>query len=322
MKVLAAPLRRGDTIGIVSPSGAFQGREPQWVRMKDYLEGLGFVVAIGAYAQKISGYTAGTDTERLLDFHAMWSDPNVRGILCSQGGYGSMRLLEKLDYKLIAQRPKVLMGYSDNSALLLAIHSQSGLVGFHGPMAVSDFGKEQIDNFTAQHCWPLLTGSANQSLPYSLPNACQPFYRTLRPGIAEGPLFAGNLQLLSSLVGTPYLPDLTGAILLIEDVGGYIYLLDRMMTQLQLSGTLQKLSGLLFGEFIHMMGENPIIPLNITGAPSIPELLQSFADTLSIPVGYGFSCGHSEAKTTFPIGVQARFDADAGSVSLLEAYMS
>lgn len=313
-------LKPGDTIGIISPAGAFLGREGSWKMMQAYLEGLGYRVKSGKNAQVVQGYTAGSDLQRLEDLHAMWEDPSVKAVIGSQGGFGSMHLLNQIDYQLLVRYPKILMGYSDLTALLMGVHSHTGMVVFHGPMAVSDFGFG-ANPFTASQCWKLLNGEANRQIPYTLENAYQAQYQTLRSGAVEGPLYAGNLQLLSSLVGTGMLPDLTGAILLIEDVGSFIYIIDRMLTQLALSGVLSRLGGLLFGEFFNLMEANPIIPLNIQGAPSPVELCRRFADTLSIPVGYGFSCGHGLAKSTLPLGMKTRFDADAGTLTLLESYL-
>jgi muramoyltetrapeptide carboxypeptidase len=318
------PLRPGDTIGVVSTSAAFAGRELMWLQMQQYLTGKGYRVKVGPHAQSMTGYLAGTDAQRLADFHALWEDPSVKAIFCSQGGYGSMRLLDKLDYDLLAAHPKILMGYSDVSGLLMAVHSRTGLVVFHGPMAVSDFGKMPANAFTEQHCWAMLTGaeSGDAASPLPLANAYTPYYQSLRPGVVEGPLYAMNLQLLTALIGTSYLPDLTGAVLLIEDVGGYIYLLDRMLTQFRLSGILERLGGLVFGEFVFMQTVNPIIPINIVGAPTLPQLLAEFAEPLRYPVGFGFSMGHTDVKVTVPCGVRCRFDAATGQIALLEPHVA
>lgn len=316
-----APLSVGDTIGVLSPSGAFVGREPHWQMFEQVLSERGYRVQVAPYAQEVSGYTAGTREQRLSDFHALWSDPSIQAIWCSQGGTGSMHLLDGLDYDWIRRHPKIFIGYSDVTALLMAIHSRTGLVVFHGPMGVTDFGL-MTQPFTSEQCWQILEGQANREIPYRFKNARQSKYRMLRPGVAEGPLYVGNLQLLTALTGTGYLPDLTGAVLLIEDVASFVYLIDRMLTQLRLCGVLNQLGGLVFGEFFNLMRENPIIPLNMVGAPTMEALAERFAQELTIPVGFGFSCGHAPSKTTFPLGVSVRFDAESGTLTLLEPYLS
>ncbi|MBY0404328.1 MAG: LD-carboxypeptidase [Cyanobacteria bacterium] len=314
-------LQKGDKIGIISPSASIQGRQEYWERMRQFLTAKGYEVLMGAYAEGQHGYLAGTDAQRLLDFHVLWSDPSVKAIWCSQGGYGAMRLLEVVNYSMIAQNPKLFIGYSDITALLWGIHQKTGLVTFHGPLAASDFGKETTDLFAAQEVFRMVSGEANYQIPYTLPNA-NPFYRCLRPGVAEGPLYVGNLQLITALLGTPYFPDLTGCILMVEDLGGYIYLLDRMLMSLKLSGILNRLAGLVFGEFIYMQERNTILPINMVGAPSVLELLESFSASLNIPVGYGVSCGHSDAKSTYPIGIQTRFEGETGMLQLMESYLN
>lgn len=313
------PLQPGQTIGIVSTSGAFNNRQTMWPQMERTLTERGYQVSLAPHAQAAQGYLAGSDEDRATDLMAFWQDPTIDAIWCSQGGYGSMRLLDRLDYNWICQHPKPIIGFSDASALLLALHRQTGLVGFHGPMAVSNFGYPQTHPFTDTHCWTMLEGRFN--VPYDLPNALADHYQCLRPGpTITGPLIVANLQLLTALLGTPYLPNLSRAVLMIEDVVSPIFIVDRMLTQLKLAGVFEQIAGLIIGEMVALQTDpHPLVPLAMDGAPTPLALAQALASELSIPVGYGFSCGHSPAQTTLPLGITIAFESTTGQVTLLDS---
>jgi muramoyltetrapeptide carboxypeptidase len=240
------------------------------------LEAIGFEVVVGEHARSRHGYFAGTDAERAADLAAMFAAPDVAGIVCYTGGWGTPRILPLLDYEAIRRHPKVLIGYSDVTALLNAIHQETGLVTFHGPMAAWDIRPWTLDGLkrvvmTADPIGVLAKPPKGESELVSRD------YRilTLRGGRARGRLVGGNLTMLASLMGTPWEVDTAGAILFLEDVHESYYRIDRMLTQLRLGGKLERLAGVVFG----YCSECP------TDAPSFSfeEILHDFFAALGVP---------------------------------------
>ena len=230
-------IHRGDRIGIVAPGGPVTREELQpGIR---FLESRGYSISSAPHLYAQKGYLAGDDENRLQDLHMMFKDPEVKAILCARGGYGTLRLLDKIDYSLIRDNPKIIAGYSDITALLLALYKMNGLVTFHGPL-VKDLTKNENRNMTT--FLELVTSEGPMELDLH-ETTC------LRQGRAVGPLLGGNLTLISHLVGTPYMPSLRGAILFIEDRDEPIYRIDRMLTHLHLGGILKDLAGLIAGQF-------------------------------------------------------------------------
>jgi muramoyltetrapeptide carboxypeptidase len=268
---------------------------------------------LGKNAHRRSGYLAGTDAERLADLNAALRDPSINAIWCIRGGYGSLRLLDQVDYAAMAERPKALIGFSDATALLNAIHRLTGVVTFHGPVA-----RASLTAFSRLHLDRVLTAAEAPGrlgrIPLP-PNVLVPQENrivSLCGGVAEGPLAGGNLTLLQCLIGTPYFPELAGAILFLEDVGEDLYRVDRMLAHLRLIGAFRRLAGVLVGRFTDLRRSGG------DGALGFDEVLANYFEPLSIPVAYGFPVGHIEAQWTLPLGVRARLDADRGEVELLE----
>jgi muramoyltetrapeptide carboxypeptidase len=308
-------LEAGQTIGIAAP--ASPTNEPEGVRFAiDTVESLGFNVQAAAHLFDRNGYLAGDDPVRAADLNALFADKNVDAIFCVRGGYGSSRLLPMLDYDAIRANPKVLLGYSDITALLLAVHRKTGLVTFHGPIAAQSYTSYTLAEFKKVLFDP--------HPPLTL-GAPPPFERSegrvekanritpLVPGTVQGRLFGGNLSLVTHLVGTPYLPDLAGAILFLEDVGEAVYNIDRMLTQLWLSGELQKVAGLVFGKFTEPR------PSSWVQNRLLEDVLAERVQALGIPSVMGLMIGHMEDQTTLPLGCLAELDASAGTLRLLEA---
>jgi muramoyltetrapeptide carboxypeptidase len=308
-------LEAGQTIGIASP--ASPANEPEGVRFAiDTVESLGFRVKPAAHLFDRYGYLAGDDSARAADLNELFADKNVDAIFCVRGGYGSSRLLPMLDYDAIRLNPKVLLGYSDITALLLAVYQKTGLVTFHGPIAAQAFSPYTLAEFKKVLFDP--------QPPVTL-GAPPPFERSegrveranritpLAPGKAQGRLLGGNLSLVAHLVGTPYLPDLSGAILFLEDVGEAVYDIDRMLTQLWLSGELHKAAGLVFGKFTEPR------PSSWVQNRVQEDVLAERVRALGIPAVTGLMIGHVEDQTTLPLGCLAELDAGAGTLRLLEA---
>jgi len=293
--VKPARLRKGDLAGVVSPAGPVEEAELQaGIR---FLEESGYRVRLGRHALEKSGYLAGEDSARLDDLHAMFGDPEVRAIFCTRGGYGGMRLLDRINYDVIRDAPKIFAGFSDITALLLSFFARAGLITFHGPMV------RQIKTIGSQPFAALLeTVGSSDLLSLEFPEA-----RVLVDGEAEGVLIGGNLCLISHLVGTSFLPSFERSILFLEDTGEPLYRIDRMVTQLRLSGHLDGISGLIAGTFKEC-GERA----------AIDNLLAERARDLHIPVLSGVPFGHGASNSTLPIGVRAHLDAASRSLRLKE----
>jgi len=289
-------LRPGDLIGIISPAGPVDESELQ--PGLELLESSGLRIHVAPHVYDRHDYLAGDDEARLSDLHAMFQDREIKAIFCARGGYGTLRLLDKIDYDLIREHPKIIVGYSDITALLMAINKKTGLVTFHGPMVR---GLSALHDNSRESLFRLI--SSNQPVSFS-PMAGNP----LIAGRTTGPLIGGNLSLICHLIGTPFLPSLDGCILFIEDRGEPPYRLDRMLTHLLLAGQLNKIAGLIGGEFIEC-GDNS----------AIDNLLNTLASDLDIPLIIRFPVGHSLTNRTLPLGINAEIDTSLMTLSLLES---
>ena len=247
-------LRQGDLIGLISPASpiADTSRIDRAVR---YLESLGYRVRLGHHVTASYGYLAGTDRDRAADLHTMFADRSVRAIFSIRGGYGTPRLLESLDYRLIRNNPKIFVGYSDITALELAIWRKTGLVTFHGPMAGVDLAGAP-DPFTEEMFWGMLCSKKKRGA-IALPNG--PLH-SLRAGKASGRLLGGNLALVVSMLGTPYQPDFRETILFLEDITEEPYRIDRMLTQLRNAGILRRSAAILTGHFTDCLPQDTTKP--------------------------------------------------------------
>lgn len=306
-------LRAGSRVGLVSPAGPLLERDDV-VRGEELCRALGYEPVAFPNAGRKYGYLAGSDEERLADLNAALADATLDAVWCLRGGYGITRILPRVDFAAAARRPKVVIGYSDITALLLALHREAGLVTFHGPMA-----RSSLTNFSRWHLDRVTTSvSAAGRLGRVAPPAdelvpAQGRIVAIRGGAAEGPLYGGNLSLLQCLIGTRWFPDLAGAILFLEDVGEDLYRVDRMLSHLRTAGALGRLAGVAIGRFTEMDrgGED--------GALGFDEVLATYLEPLGIPVAHGFPVGHVDDQWTLPVGVRARLDASAGELELLEA---
>ena len=246
-------------------------------------------------------YLAGEDEVRLEDLQGMFRNPDIKAVFCARGGYGTTRLIDNVDYDLIRQNPKILVGYSDITALLLAIHKKTGLITFHGPV-VRELASRHQGNY--DNLIRLL--SSDQPLKLSLAKG-----DALSPGRATGPLMGGNLSLICHLIGTPFLPSLDGCILFVEDRGEPLYRIDRMLTHLKLSGQLRGLSGLVAGEF-EECGD----------LSAVNDLLTDVLSDLDIPIATGLEVGHGHKNLALPLGLPAELDTDRKTLSITEGAVS
>ncbi|HVK58094.1 MAG TPA: LD-carboxypeptidase, partial [Candidatus Kapabacteria bacterium] len=223
MKAVKPPrLRKGDLIGLVSPASTPTPREKIEGGVR-YLEALGYRVKLGRHVSKAWGYLAGTDEERAEDFNGMINDAEVKAIFALRGGYGTPRILDLIQYRALAKQPKIISGFSDITALQLAIYKKCGLVTFSGPMPAVEFWKKP-DPYTEEQFWRLVT---SKTAVGALENPLQERFDLHREGKASGVMLGGNLALVASTVGTPFMPSLKRAVLVLEEVGEYPYRVDR-----------------------------------------------------------------------------------------------
>ncbi|MDZ7373254.1 MAG: LD-carboxypeptidase [candidate division KSB1 bacterium] len=307
MAIIPPALRPGDTIGIVAPASPMVPERLS--KGVEYLKARGYRVVVGAHIHRRWGYLAGKDEERADDLLRMFADPEVKAILAARGGYGAARILDLLDYELIASHPKIVVGYSDLTTLQMALWKHTGLVTYSGPMVAIEMGRG-IHPFTEDCFWRAVEAPG---LFGSLPLPPQYPVRTLRPGVARGRLLGGCLSLLPTLLGTPYQPDFRGAILVLEDVGEEPYRVDRCLAHLRQAGVLEAVAGVVLGQFIDC------VPLSKeTPSFTVDEVLEDYFRKLDVPVLAAFPYGHGEVKVTLPLGIEAELDADRGELRLLE----
>ncbi len=297
-------LKEGDTIGMVSP-GSILPNLTDYDRIISEIRSLGFGVKEGAHARESYGNLAGRDEQRAKDLNRMFADSGVDAIIPFRGGWGSNRILQLLDFELIRNNPKPLIGFSDITSLLLAIYAKTGLVTFHGPV-----GKSEWTSFTKKHFRHMLMEQGTRLIK---PPVDAGFKRlTLSGGMVKGKLLGGNLTVITSMIGSNYLPDWDGAILFIEDIGEEPYRVDRMLTQLKLNGILRKLNGFIFSRCTECKSTS-------SRSLTLEQIMRDHIELLEIPSFYGSMIGHLERMYTLPIGVEAEMDADTGTIKVLES---
>ncbi|MEP6745549.1 MAG: LD-carboxypeptidase [Gemmatimonadota bacterium] len=305
-------LAPGARVALVAPAGPLLERD-DLTRGQELARALGWEPVLGPHAGGLYGYLSGTDAERLGDLNAALADPRIDGVWCLRGGYGMTRILNGVDFAAARRRPKVVLGFSDITALLVPLYVETGLVGFHGPIArheLGPFSRWHLDRVVSNVNAPGRLGRLAPPAETLVPEKDR--IVTLVPGVAEGPLVGGNLTLLQCLIGTRWFPELRGAILFFEDVGEDVYSIDRMLSHLTLAGKLQGVAGVMVGRFTELKkgGED--------GAMGVDQVLAHHLEPLKVPVAYGFPVGHIDEQWTLPMGVRARLDATAGELDILE----
>lgn len=307
-----AALRAGSVVALIAPGSPIADtRIEQAVKS---MNNLGLKVREGRNIREKYGYLAGSDEQRLADLHWAFSDPEIEAVWCLRGGYGCGRLLPKIDFDLIARNPKIFIGYSDITALHLAIHRMTGLVCFHGPVAASDYPDNTVEHVKAV----LMNGTAPYSL--AIPDDAETLpsddYKptVITAGSAKGLLTGGNLSLLAALAGTPWMPSLAGKIVFLEDIGEQPYRIDRMLVQLLQSTELGQAAGIALGVFYDCQ------PKSSATIPSLSftEMLLDCLGKLGMPVLYGLPFGHVGHNATLPYGIEALLDTEKGSLTFLE----
>jgi muramoyltetrapeptide carboxypeptidase len=316
--LLARRLSAGDTVALINPANAVYERDP-YRFAAEALQALGFKVREAPNLRARYGRLAGTDAQRASDVNAMFADVDVQGIMALTGGSGCNRILPLLDYALMRRSPKVLMGFSDITALINAVNAQTGLVTFHSPVASSEWNAYSLESFKAivmQAQAALLANPVpNRSRDDELVNK-QGRITTLRGGQARGPLVGGNLTVFAAMAGSVYWPPMDGAILCLEDVNEEIYRVDRMLSTLMLAGAFKKLAGVVLGHFTNCL------PGDGFGSLTLDEVFDDHFLRLNVPVFKGAQFGHVKLKYSFPIGLPVQMDADLGTLQLLQSAVS
>lgn len=310
-RLLPPAFNPGDTIGMVSPSGAIN--DPFELQLgRESMEALGLKVKMAPHLGARHGHLAGTDAQRAGDINAMFADPEVKAIVCSRGGSGGARVLPLLDYGLIRRNPKALLGYSDITSLHNALLSQAGLVSFHGPIGVGSWNTFNADQFRRVFFERELMEYRNTAERGDELVVRRNRTVTLAGGKARGELVGGNLTVLTALAGSPYLPDFSGKILFLEDVEEAPYRVDRMFSTLRLMGALDKIAGFVFGEC------TDCDPGNGYGSLSLAQILDDYIKPLKVPAYTGAMIGHIRQQFILPVGGRVELDADAGTLRLLD----
>lgn len=307
-------LAQGDTVAIIAPSSGINDAE--FAKALQNMADLGFKVKTGKFTRSVNGFIAGTDKERLQDLHWAFGDKEIKAVWCVRGGYGATRYLPDIDYNLIKKNPKILIGYSDITALHTAIHQNTGLVTFHGPVATStfsDYAKNHVTN-------TLMNPSTPYKVDISPVNAAKeaPEFKTrvIVKGKERGKLIGGNLSLLTAMAGTPFaLKNTKGKVLFIEDVGERPYRLDRMFVQLKQSIDLRELAGIALGVFTECDPPDD-------KSQTVFDVVQDHLGNLGIPVIYGLSFGHIRDQFTMPVGIEAELDTGNATMTFLESGVS
>ena len=307
-------LQPGDTVALITPSTYVS--DPERLELaRRTVEFLGLKLKMGKNVGKRTGYLGGSIQERVEDVHWAFSDPEVKAVFAMRGGYGSAQILDRIDLDLIRKNPKIFTGYSDITAMHLAIHQKAGLVTFHGPTTLSRFNDYTLNHFKRAifHSEPIgkLTNpeEAREIRPRHIT-------RTIRGGTARGRLIGGNLTLISTTMGTPFEIQTDGKLLFLEDVDEQPYSMDRMLTQLRLAGKFKNIAGLIIGECSGCAPRD--YKPSFESTFSLGEVLQNILGELKVPVMTGLTIGHTEDQLTLPLGVMAAMDADKMELTIEE----
>ncbi|MEO9510664.1 MAG: LD-carboxypeptidase [Flavobacteriaceae bacterium] len=311
-KLLAKRLKKGNTIGLIAPGYAVKPEILE--RMKETLVEIGFVPFHTDRIHGNHGYFSNTDEERAADLNEMFKNPKIDAILCARGGYGCTRIMQMIDYENIKTNPKILVGFSDITALLNGIYKETGLITFHGPVGstlTDEYSKQQFSNVLTSPKYPKTITNVVLQDKKMIEDPVYDRY-TIIPGQATGKLVGGSLTLINALIGTPHEIDFTNAIVCIEDVEEAPYRIDRMLTQLIEGPTFKKAKGIVFGVCAGCNSNSS------SNSFTLKEVIMDRVAPLNIPAAYGMSFGHVPNNFTFPIGINAKWDADKMTLKLLE----
>jgi len=301
-------LNKGDVVGIISPASS--PLDPTKLDSGvNYIESLGYRVELGKNIGKANGYLAGTDQERVDDLNSMFKNKYVKAIICLRGGYGAVRILDRINYKLIRNNPKIFVGFSEITAIQNAILHKAGLITFAGPMVASDFANG-LSSYTEEMFWRIITSKKKLG---RLKYPGQQKLPAIRKGSTAGRILGGNLAVFNALIGSSYFPVLKDRILLLEDVAELPYKIDRMFNQLKMLKAFNQVRGIILGRFVDCYEHDPMKRTLTLG-----EVMEDYLNDLKIPVVYTFPHGHIKDKITVPIGANIKMNATKGFIEFTE----
>jgi len=303
-------LKKGDTIGLVGASSATPPES--LLQAIEAVEKLGFKVVVGDSCRKRHGYLAGSDELRAHDVNRMFQDSSIDGIFCIRGGYGAAKILPRLDFEMIKKNPKVFAGYSDVTALHIALNQLCDMVTYHTPMPSTEFIKPEMDGFTWSSFRENITMTENNN--YYLENPTNQEMTTLVAGEAVGQLVGGNLTLVTASLGTPYEIDTKGKILFLEDIDEYERSIDRMLTQLKLSGKLDDVAGLLLGAWTNCGPQNPNKPEQ---SLRLQTIFEEILVPLKKPILMDIACGHCLPTMSLPLGRKITLNTETKIIKVI-----
>ncbi len=287
-------ITRNSTLGLISPASPVYDPK-DFDEMLINVKNMGFTLKLGKHVRDRWGFLAGSDKDRAQDLMDMFADPNVDAILCVRGGWGCNRILEHIDFDIIKNNPKPLIGFSDITSLHMSIQAKTGVITFHGPVGTSEW-----NNFTTNSFDNALIDAEPQT--YIIPEEDLKGAYVINPGKASGKILGGNLTVFTAMLGSEYLPDFKGSILFVEEVSEAVYRVDRMMTQLRTAGILKQIKGFIFGRCTDCSEGGYGMTLK--------EVLEDHIKPLGIPAFYGAMISHEAKNVTIPVGMNVEMDAD------------
>ena len=304
-----AKLKTGDVIGIISPASSTQ--DPKKIESGvQYLEKNGYRVEIGKNVGKTNGYLAGTDQERADDLNLMFKNKNIKAIICLRGGYGASRILDKINYKIIRNNPKIFVGFSEITALQLAILQKAGLITFAGPMLAPDFANN-VSAYTEEFFWRIITSNKKMG---RLKYPGNGKLTAITKGSSSGRILGGNLSVFAALIGTVYFPSMKEKILMLEDINELPYKVDRMLNQMKMLNVFKQVRGVILGRFVGCYEHDPMKKTLTLG-----EVMEDYLSHLKIPVLYAFPHGHIKDKVTIPWGLKVKINSTKGFIDYTES---
>lgn len=302
--MLGKRLKKGDTIGIIAPASCTSYEKV--LEAKKNIENMGYRVILGECTKKAWYSYAGTDEERAKEINDFFKNKEIDAIICMRGGYGCNRLVELVDFQIIKENPKIFIGYSDITTLHMAINEKTGLITFHGPMAVSNF-LNGYNEETYRHFIEVLSVPQEKR---ELKNFSKNL-EVINGGKCQGKVVGGNLATLIATLGTEYDLDYNGKILFLEEIGEKTYKIDRFLNQLKKHGVLEKIKGVILGDFRNC-------PPDSEKDMSLLEVFYDYFKDLRKPVVFNFESGHSEPMLTLPLGALCDIDGDNRKITILE----
>jgi muramoyltetrapeptide carboxypeptidase len=307
------PLRPGDAISVAVPAGPVNRERID--RALARVQDRGFRIKTYGDIYRSRGYLAGDDATRAAELMEAFADPETTAVWCARGGYGVVRMLDRIDFAEIARNPKVFVGFSDITLLHVAIQQKTGLLTFHGPNLQDGFGKpEDMPAANEAALWQALRAgnTASQGYTYDFTDVTNLNLQTICPGVATGRLVGGNLAVICGVIGTPFEIDTTDRILFLEDISERVYRIDRYLSQLKLAGKLATVTGVLLGTFSYDEDEQA------DKQSDIHDLFKEYLGDLGVPVLVGFPAGHDQYNLALPMGALVKLNSDVGQITVLE----